>query len=155
LFYDCLKLFIPFNLKYRAIKLNEYFLPFSIYNPYYFYLGKYDRFSLDSIKFFFTFIDSYNLIEKTYCSIVANNSNKIFKKVFPVKLNNYFTYMNEVVNSSDQAFGFNIKFITDKLLLYSNKLVRVRSTDNIKSFLYGFKFHFVGRFTRKQQSASM
>jgi len=63
--------------------------------------------------------------------------------------------MNELLDSSRRIFGLTVEFISNKLLSYSDKIVRVKARDNVKSFLYGFKFHFVGRFTRKQQSASM
>jgi hypothetical protein len=82
------------------------------------------------------------------------SSLNLFKGAFPLKINYYFSYINDLFNSSNN-YVLNVKFINDKLLSYSNKLVRIKARDNIKSFLYGFKFHFVGRFTRKQQSASM
>ena len=36
-----------------------------------------------------------------------------------------------------------------------NKIKRLELLDNKIALLYGYKFHFVGRFTRKQQSANL
>jgi len=76
-------------------------------------------------------------------------------RIFPIVINSYFFYVNSLVDSFDKAFSLHTKFVSNKLLSYSDKIVRVKARDHVKSFLYGFKFHFVGRFTRKQQSASM
>jgi hypothetical protein len=48
--------------------------------------------------------------------------------------------------------------LTDKykipIFLY-NKTKRMRYFDNNLAILYGYKFHFVGRFTRKQKAANL
>jgi len=40
------------------------------------------------------------------------------------------------------------------IFLY-NKTRRMKFFDNKLAILYGYKFHFVGRFTRKQQAANL
>ena len=40
-------------------------------------------------------------------------------------------------------------------IFFLNKAKRLKYFDNNTAGLFGYKFHFVGRFTRKQQSANM
>jgi len=96
-----------------------------------------------------------DLIEKKNFNFFYLGSFSDSNPFFPVNLTDYFVYVKELFRDSSRTFGIDVQFIANNLLPYGNKLVRVKSRDHIKSFLYGFKFHFVGRFTRKQQSASM
>jgi len=124
-----------------------------------FYKNSYSSFFFNNDLRFFINLEYYsntiNFIEKKRLNFfLYNNINNLDYK-FPVNILNYFKYVKELLNDPSSLFGINVKFISNNLLPYGNKLVRVKSRDHIKSFLYGFKFHFVGRFTRKQQSASM
>jgi len=78
-----------------------------------------------------------------------------YYNTFPIPLNSYIIYIDSLNDSFDKTFSLHTNFISNKLLPYGDKIIRNKARDHIKSFLYGFKFHFVGRFTRKQQSASM
>jgi hypothetical protein len=42
-----------------------------------------------------------------------------------------------------------------KILPLRHKLKRLKHFDSEKAILYGYKFHFKGRFTRKQRAASL
>jgi hypothetical protein len=40
-------------------------------------------------------------------------------------------------------------------IFFNNKTRKMKFFDDNVAILYGYKFHFVGRFTRKQQSANL
>jgi len=129
-------------------------LPYSLNSKFEFKLIK-KFYRYDDLKCFYyynIFNEDLNFIGKENFFIFLNN---YYNKAFPIFIFDYFNYVTSLVNSFDSIFKLNTKFISDKLLPYGDKIVRVKARDHIKSFLYGFKFHFVGRFTRKQQSASM
>lgn len=100
------------------------------------------------------FVDSLNFVGKDnfFSTIISFRQHFL---IFPLRIGNYFDYYNSLIASDNYVLNLHTKIVSDKLLSYSDKIVRNKARDHIKSFLYGFKFHFVGRFTRKQQSASM
>jgi len=83
-----------------------------------------------------------------------------FNSKFPFSIDYYLNtvkfYNNKKfeVNSFLNSFKINILKRTKKEN-FGNKNVRYKSSSNEKTFFYGYKFHFVGRFTRKQKSANL
>ena len=152
--YKLLLQLIPSQFKANWLIFHEDFFPYSFNSKFQLKLDKkYFRYSdLEYFKHYMFVNDDLNYIGKDnfYVFITRN-----CYRIFPIVINSYFFYVNSLVDSFDKAFSLHTKFVSNKLLSYSDKIVRVKARDHVKSFLYGFKFHFVGRFTRKQQSASM
>ena len=70
-------------------------------------------------------------------------------------INHYLAYKNHLNTLSKvgaRARATNIKYLSMPL---ADKIKRLHLLDNNAAVLYGYKFHFVGRFTRKQQSANL
>ena len=109
--------------------------------------------ALESFNHYEMLITNFNFIGKESFSAFINGY--YFFRTFPINISNYFNYFNVLLDSFGQTLNLHTKLISDKLLPYGDKIIRNKARDHVKSFLYGFKFHFVGRFTRKQQSASM
>ena len=155
--YDCFVSFLPTNFLLQFNYHDKYYFLYSIYNPLIFKKPYYvSSVSITSsfinFKYFF---DILNFAEKSTFNLIFFKSINGLNIKFPLSISDYLLYVKELFLDSSRTFGIDVKFIANRLLSYGNKLVRVKSRDHIKSFLYGFKFHFVGRFTRKQQSASM
>jgi len=159
-FYNCFILFLPsfFSNQYMTINShNKYNLLYNIYNSSINNISffKHSRSFNSSFIHFKYFFDILNLVERSMLNLIVFKSINGLNVKFPLNIGDYLSYVKELFADSSRVFGIDVQFITNKLLSYGNKIVRVKSRDHIKSFLYGFKFHFVGRFTRKQQSASM
>jgi len=64
-----------------------------------------------------------------------------------------------------KAFNIDIKALQNKLndsdnnqpgkVIFKNKMDRLNYFDDKTALIHGYKFHFVGRFTRKQQAANL
>ena len=77
---------------------------------------------------------------------------------------NYKYIVNVVALRNKLKFGYYYRFRDGAILttepykyplFFYNKTRRMKFFDDNKSLLYGYKFHFVGRFTRKQQAANL
>ena len=64
--------------------------------------------------------------------------------------NRFFYYKYYKIREKDVYFGEKHKYP----LFFYNKTRRMKFFDDNKAILYGYKFHFSGRFTRKQKAAS-
>ena len=81
-------------------------------------------------------------------------SNHKFSPFF-FTINHYLAYkkhLNTLSKIGGRAKAANIKYLSMPL---ADKIKRLHLLDNNAAVLYGYKFHFVGRFTRKQQSANL
>jgi len=155
--FDCFLSFLPTHFLLQFHYHDKYYFLYSIYNSSivktpFFVSSTLIPSSFIHFKYFF---DILNFVEKSTFNLILFKSINDLNIKFPISINDYLLYVKELFLDSSRTFGIDVKFIANRLLSYGNKLVRVKSRDHIKSFLYGFKFHFVGRFTRKQQSASM
>lgn len=66
-------------------------------------------------------------------------------------MNSYKAYINNI-NTYNQVIQQPVH--KDTPFFFRNKAKRLQYFDNDTAILYGYKFHFVGRFTRKQKSAN-
>jgi hypothetical protein len=73
---------------------------------------------------------------------------KYFKKLAIFK-NYYRRFLLNLKHEAGEAFS------RKKILPLRYKLNRLKYFDNEQAVLYGYKFHFKGRFTRKQRAASL
>lgn len=152
--YQLLLDLMPLDFKPDWLMFNKDFLPYSINSKFRFRLVERFFYSDSScLKYYLAFNEDTNYVGRDNFHVFLSSRYNYVS--FPIIINNYFVYINSLVDSFDKTFSLQTKFISDKLLPYGDKIVRVKARDHVKSFLYGFKFHFVGRFTRKQQSASM
>lgn len=73
--------------------------------------------------------------------------NIIFLKIYLFNYKKFVDYLRFFISkkSSEKKLPF----------LFLNKEKRMKYFDSNNSILYGYKFHFVGRFTRKQRSANL
>jgi hypothetical protein len=87
-----------------------------------------------------------------------------FYKIFPIDLYKFFKFLKNIEKIDElYANEFNKINYNKKLEKKSNliitplkhKLKRRKYLDRAKAILYGFKFHFKGRFRRKQKAASL
>lgn len=93
------------------------------------------------IYYFFFYFNGYS---KPYISFPVNN---LSYRHFVNKIFNF-----ERINIKKRKKSLNTDL---EIIPFKNKLKRIEILDNHRSFLYGYKFHFVGRFTRKQKAASL
>ena len=94
----------------------------------------------DKIKniFFYSFTDINNFNYKFNVNVIGLK-------------NRFFYYRNYKIREKDVYFGEKYKYP----LFFYNKTRRMKFFDDYQTMLYGYKFHFVGRFTRKQQAANL
>jgi hypothetical protein len=83
---------------------------------------------------------------------------------FSIKISKLFNYINNLNNANylykKQFYKTNEKLITDKLnneimTPIKYKLKRRKYLDKSRAILYGYKFHFRGRFKRKQKASNL
>jgi hypothetical protein len=80
----------------------------------------------------------------------------LFYRKFIFKLNDYKKYLKILGSFDIDTYSIkNQPNIVKLPLFFFNKDKRMKYFDNNVTVLYGYKFHFVGRFTRKQQSANL
>jgi hypothetical protein len=80
------------------------------------------------------------------------NNYKYFLTRFIYNINNYKNYIKNINNRFNVIMKDNME---DKPILFKNKIDRLHYLDNNSSIMHGYKFHFVGRFTRKQMAANL
>lgn len=155
---------ILYNFSFKKNYKNIKNFIFYIFNLFVFNFGIYKKWFFYNKSFFFKEIFIYK--KKTF---LRNQSNLFFFNlldqytiiykpfIFNIKL--YKSYIFNVLNLIDP----NMQFIEKKPRKYNleemplkDKFRRLRVLEGgSNSLLYGYKFHFVGRFTRKQKAASL
>jgi hypothetical protein len=90
---------------------------------------------------------------------IDNINNYIFTPFF-YNINEYFNYVKklrdvydlyqEKLNQREKDYIYNLKYLPLRF-----KFEKTNMLDSQNAILYGYKFHFKGRFTRKQKAASV
>lgn len=136
--YNILFIFIDFNKNMKLFLYNKSFFSkfFQTYKGKFIIRGY-------SNWFFFNFLNQYSKRFKPF--------------IFNVEL--YKNYIGNILNLNDVETQFVAKKPKNRDLEETplkNKFKRLRILEGgSRSLLYGYKFHFVGRFTRKQKAASL
>jgi len=100
-----------------------------------------------------------NIIYLYLCNRYIKNDAYLFRPFF-FNIGNYFNYINsldDVCDSYEKKSEENNEEYLKKLeiLPLRFKFEKTKLLDSENAILYGYKFHFKGRFTRKQKAASV
>jgi hypothetical protein len=144
--FNKIKYFVDVELKYK-LKNYNYLLN---YNMKSFKFSKFlINYKFKNITSMITHDRIKNIFFYSFADI--NNFNYKFNvNVLNLK-NRFFYYKYYKIREKDVYFGEKHKYP----LFFYNKTRRMKFFDDYQSMLYGYKFHFVGRFTRKQQAANL
>jgi hypothetical protein len=139
---------------YKKKMLNIFFIERYKFKKLLFFFKKNNK--RFSIRRYFNKVD-----DKKYLITIINNiyilfnNMKFFSKKFYYNIYNYKKYLY-ILNNEFKSKIVEIKpTILQKASILRDKHRRLEFFDDRLSTLYGYKFHFVGRFTRKQQSANL
>src|SRR5687768_12433871 len=114
---------MPSGFLLKFDRYSEHYIPIMVnYNKKVTLMKTYYKYdNIISNNVFTKFLNNYKFIENKFFKFCFNKSKD---NIFPVNIINYISYINDLLYSSNRVLGLNTELVANKLLSYSDKIVR-------------------------------